>query len=114
MKQIITDLNRVLRVLARPPSSLFPSSSSLVWLLQTWPHQRARRHRALAAARPPTGLPIPCRLLGGRLRSLLRKRDRRKGRGRGHDHHRYPNRCFAELGLFNLEAAKKTELQPST
>jgi RNA-directed DNA polymerase len=51
--------------------------------------------------------------LRGRLRSILRKRDRRKGRGRGHDHNRYPNRYFTDLGLFNLEAAKKTELQPS-
>ena len=52
--------------------------------------------------------------LRGRLRGILRKRDGRKGRGRGLDHHRYPNRYFAELGLFNLEGAKRAELQSST
>ena len=54
------------------------------------------------------------RWLRGRLRGILRKRARRKGRGRGTDHQRYPNRYFAALGLFNLEAAKQAELRPST
>ena len=40
-----------------------------------------------------------------RLRSILRKRAGRKGRGRGLDHHRYPNAYFAEQGLFSLSAA---------
>lgn len=40
-----------------------------------------------------------------RLRSILRKRDRRKGRGRGRDHNRYPNKFFAERGLFCLMTA---------
>lgn len=40
-----------------------------------------------------------------RLRSILRKRQKRKGRGRGPDHIRWPNHYFAELGLFSLEAA---------
>lgn len=48
-----------------------------------------------------------------RLRSILRKRAGRKGRGRGLDHHRYPNSFFAELGLFNLTAAHARECQPS-
>ena len=39
-----------------------------------------------------------------RLRSILRKRARRKGRGRGQDHQRYPNIYFAELGLISLKA----------
>lgn len=39
-----------------------------------------------------------------RLRSILRKREGRKGRGRGLDHQRYPNACFAELGLISLKA----------
>lgn len=39
-----------------------------------------------------------------RLRSILRKRERRKGRGRGLDHNRYPNAYFAELGLISLKA----------
>ena len=45
-----------------------------------------------------------------RLRSILRKRAGRRGKGRGLDHHRWPNSYFASLGLFNLEAAQKLEL----
>jgi len=40
-----------------------------------------------------------------RLRSILRKRQGRKGRGRGQDHRRWPNAFFAEQGLFSLAAA---------
>ena len=41
-----------------------------------------------------------------RLRSILRKRAGRRGRGRGGpDHQRWPNAYFAELGLFSLEQA---------
>jgi RNA-directed DNA polymerase len=40
-----------------------------------------------------------------RLRSILRKRKGRKGRGRGSDHQCWPNAFFAELGLFSLVAA---------
>jgi len=47
----------------------------------------------------------------GRLRSILRKRAGRKGRGRGLDHHRYRNTYFAERGLFSLEAAYALESQ---
>ncbi len=46
-----------------------------------------------------------------RLRSILRKRAGRKGRGRGRDHHRYPNRLFADQGLFSLTTAFETESQ---
>jgi len=45
-----------------------------------------------------------------RLRSILRKRAGRKGKGRGLDHHRYRNAYFADLGLFSLEEAKNLEL----
>jgi RNA-directed DNA polymerase len=38
-----------------------------------------------------------------RLRSILRRRDKRKGRGRGFDHNRYPNTWFAEQGLISLK-----------
>ncbi len=48
----------------------------------------------------------------GRLRSILRRRAGRKGRGRGLDHQRYPNRLFADLGLFSLKAAYERECQP--
>ena len=37
-----------------------------------------------------------------RLRSILRKRDKRKGRGRGLDHNRYPNAWFAKRGVVFL------------
>ena len=40
-----------------------------------------------------------------RLRSILRKRAGRKGRGRGADHHRWINAFFAEQGLFGLVEA---------
>jgi len=46
-----------------------------------------------------------------RLRSILRKRHGRKGRGRGLDHHRYPNKYFAEIGLFSLERAHREPCQ---
>jgi len=45
-----------------------------------------------------------------RLRSILRKRRGGKGRGRGQDHHRWPNRYFTGLGLFCLRDAKVTEI----
>jgi RNA-directed DNA polymerase len=40
-----------------------------------------------------------------RLRSILRKRAGRRGRGRGADHQRWPNRYFAEQGLYSLVTA---------
>ena len=40
-----------------------------------------------------------------RLRSILRKRHKRKGKGRGADHQRWPNAYFRELGLFTMQAA---------
>lgn len=47
----------------------------------------------------------------GRLRSILRRRAGRQGRGRGRDHQRYPNSFFAEHGLFSLTAAYDRERQ---
>jgi len=46
-----------------------------------------------------------------RLRSILRKQHGRKGRGRGLDHQRYPNKYFAEIGLFSLERAHREACQ---
>jgi RNA-directed DNA polymerase len=40
-----------------------------------------------------------------RLRSILRRRVGRRGRGRGLDHQRYPNSYFHEAGLFSLAQA---------
>jgi RNA-directed DNA polymerase len=42
-----------------------------------------------------------------RLRSILRKRSGRRGRGRGHDHQRWSNAYFAERGLYSLTTAHK-------
>jgi len=46
-----------------------------------------------------------------RLRSILRKRAGRRGRGRGLDHQRWPNVFFAEQGLFSLVTAHALECQ---
>ena len=48
-----------------------------------------------------------------RLRSILRKRSHRSGRGRGADHQRWPNAYFETLGLFSFEAAAASKGQPS-
>lgn len=47
----------------------------------------------------------------GRLRSILRKRRKLRGRGRGSDHQRWPNRYFSDLGLFCLKEAREKEFQ---
>lgn len=41
----------------------------------------------------------------GRLRSVLRNRDGRRGRGRGKDHQKWRNHYFAKRGLFSLMQA---------
>lgn len=46
-----------------------------------------------------------------RLRSILRKRAGRRGRGRGLDNQRWPNVFLAEQGLFSLETAHALECQ---
>ena len=45
-----------------------------------------------------------------RLRSILRKRQGLKGRGRGKDHQRWPNRYFTKLGFFCLLDAQEVEI----
>jgi RNA-directed DNA polymerase len=47
-----------------------------------------------------------------RLRSILRHRAGRAGRGRGRDHQRWPNTFFAKHGYFSLEAAFAAACQP--
>lgn len=47
----------------------------------------------------------------GRLRGILRKRRGGRGRGRGADHQRWPNKFFANLGLFSLARARQVALQ---
>jgi RNA-directed DNA polymerase len=46
-----------------------------------------------------------------RLRSILRKRQKRKGRGRGMDHQRWPNAFFAAMGLYSLDTAQRAACQ---
>jgi len=48
-----------------------------------------------------------------RLRSILRKRSKRRGIAKGADNHRWPNAFFAKHGLFNLEDAHRLACQPS-
>ena len=48
-----------------------------------------------------------------RLRSILRKRHGGCGRGRGTDHHRWPNHYFTEQGLFNLTTSQNLVSQSS-
>ena len=48
-----------------------------------------------------------------RLRSILRKRAGRRGRGRGRDHHRWPNTYFANHGLFRMVTAHALAAQSS-
>jgi RNA-directed DNA polymerase len=48
-----------------------------------------------------------------RLRSILRKRQGGRGRGRGSDHQRWNNDFFRELGLFSLSAAHAETCQSS-
>ena len=49
-----------------------------------------------------------------RFRSILRKRAGKSGRGRGDDHHRWPNAYFCECGLYSLEAAHMRLIQSLT
>jgi len=48
-----------------------------------------------------------------RLRSLLRKRMKKTGRGRGTDHQRWPNAFFADHGLYSLKRAHALASQSS-
>jgi RNA-directed DNA polymerase len=52
-----------------------------------------------------TTFPVLDKWIRMRLRSILRRRLGLKGRGRGKDHHRWPNAFFAEQGLYSLVAA---------
>jgi len=47
-----------------------------------------------------------------RMRTILRKRHKGKGRARGRDHQRWPNAYFAELGLTSLLTAQAKASRP--
>lgn len=47
----------------------------------------------------------------GRLRSILRKHQGKKGRARGSDHQRWPNTYFDQLGFYSLVKARAMVLQ---
>jgi RNA-directed DNA polymerase len=49
----------------------------------------------------------------GRLRSILRIRSKRQGRGRGADHQRWPNAYFAQAGLFSMYEARLRDAHPA-
>src|SRR5271157_1162079 len=49
-----------------------------------------------------------------RLRSILRKRLGKEGRGRGSDHQRWPNEFFAKHGLYSLKKAHAMACQSSS
>ncbi len=53
------------------------------------------------------------RWVRGRLRSILRRRAGRRGRGRGEDHHRWPNAFFRKQGLYSLVTAHAQECRSS-
>jgi len=46
-----------------------------------------------------------------RLRSILRRRHGRRGRGRGTDHNRWTNAFFVDLGFFSMQAAHVSACQ---
>lgn len=46
-----------------------------------------------------------------RLRTILRKREHRRGLGRGRDHQRWPNAYFQQLGLFTMSEAHQLLIQ---
>jgi RNA-directed DNA polymerase len=69
-------------------------------VLSGWFHYFQHSHR--------TTFPRLDKWIRGRLRSLLRWRRGGRGRGRGSDHHRWPNAFFAGLGLYSLTTAHAT------
>lgn len=58
-----------------------------------------------------TTFPTLDKWVRGRLRSILRRRAGRRGRGRGLDHHRWPNTYFHQHGLYSLSHAHRLACQ---
>src|SRR5262245_7191088 len=74
-------------------------------ILQGWYEYFKHSHRA-------TWRPLD-QFVRQRLRSILRKRCHRKGRGRGADYQRWPNAYFEAQGLFSFVTAAAANGQPS-
>jgi RNA-directed DNA polymerase len=51
------------------------------------------------------------RYIRGRLRSILRRRERRTGKARGRDHQKWPNAYFTAMGLICLKQAHRAACQ---
>jgi hypothetical protein len=81
-----------------------------IWARWAWVEPKVWTERMLAA--------LEVGVKGGqwfrmRLRSILRRRQGRRGRALGLDHHRWPNAFFAERGLFSLVTAYAQARQSS-
>jgi RNA-directed DNA polymerase len=112
-------------------SKRFPRDKSLKKLKDTIRAQTKRNSghglRAIIASLNPTlrgwfeyfkhSYPTTFTTLDGwirmRLRSILRRRQGKRGRGRGSDHQRWPNAFFAAQGLYSLVTAHASARQPS-
>ena len=73
--------------------------------LQGWVGYFKHSHR--------TTFPAVDSYVRGRLRSILRKRVGKRGRGRGTDHQTWRNHTFTELGLFSLSQAHASACRSS-
>ena len=60
----------------------------------------------------PNVFPVLDKWTRGRLRTILRKRHKGKGRSRGRDHQRWPNAYFAELGLISMALIRAKAANP--
>ena len=106
-KKSITKLKDAVRAKTRRTSgdSLAFVIASLNQTLRGWFNYFKHSHRTTFA--PLDGW------IRMRLRSILRKRAGRRGKGRGFDHKRWNNSYFAERGLFSLETAYAQVVQSS-
>jgi len=74
-------------------------------------HRFAEHSYGFKHSHPATFPRLDSYIRGG-LRSILRKRAGKRGRGRGTDHQRWRNHYFDGLGLFSLKQAHISVRQP--
>ena len=72
------------------------------------------KHATRAEPRCPDPLERLDQWIRMRLRSILRRRERRPGQGRGPDHRRWPNVFFSSAGLFSMAQARLLSRQSVT